>query len=159
MAKYAKETIVSVAKSKTEIEATLKRYGATQFIYGWSEEDHQMMIAFEIDNRKIRLLVPLPNKDDVRYTPAGRWRKESQIDKALEQALKQRWRAVALLIKAKLEAVESGISTVVSEFLANTMLPSGTTVGEWMAPQIEAAYESGTMPPLLPMPKEKDGNE
>ena len=53
--------------------------------------------------------------------------------------------------KAKLEAVESGISTVEREFFYDVVLPDGKTIGEWMAPQLETAYQTGTMPPMLPM--------
>ena len=55
-----------------------------------------------------------------------------------------------LVIKAKLEAVTTGISTLKAEFLANIVLPDNTTAGEWMLPQIDQAYRSGAMPPLLP---------
>ena len=54
------------------------------------------------------------------------------------------------MIKAKLEAVSAGISTVASDFLANIVLPDNTTAGEWMLPRIEEAYRTGEMPPLLP---------
>jgi hypothetical protein len=64
--------------------------------------------------------------------------------------VRQRWRALALVIKAKLEAVEAGISSVEDEFLSFIMLPNGSTVGEWVQPQIERVYESGSMPALLP---------
>jgi hypothetical protein len=67
-----------------------------------------------------------------------------------EVARRQRWRALALAIKAKLEAVESGIATFEEEFMAYIVLPDGQTVGEFLSPQIEAAYSSGRMPPLLP---------
>jgi hypothetical protein len=37
------------------------------------------------------------------------------------------------------------------EFLAHIVLPIGKgTVGDWLMPQIDKAYESGKMPPLLP---------
>ena len=55
-----------------------------------------------------------------------------------------------LVIKAKLEAVTAGISTIETEFLANIVLPDNTTAGEWMLPQIDRAYRTGEMPPLLP---------
>ena len=54
------------------------------------------------------------------------------------------------MIKAKLETVESGISTVEAEFLANIVLPDTTTAGDWMIPPIDAAYRTGEMPPMLP---------
>ena len=56
-----------------------------------------------------------------------------------------------LIIKAKLEAVDSGISTVEREFFYDVVLPDGKTVGEWMAPQLETVYQTGNMPLILPM--------
>ena len=56
-----------------------------------------------------------------------------------------------LIVKVKLEAVESGISTIEREFFYDVVLPNGTTLGEFMAPQIETVYQTGEMPPLLPM--------
>ena len=76
--------------------------------------------------------------------------KPEAIENAYEQAVRQRWRALALVIKAKLEAVESGITVFDKEFMAHIVLPDGKTVGEHMLPQIESSYETGSMPPLLP---------
>jgi len=56
------------------------------------------------------------------------------------------------LIKAKLVAVESKRITIKDEFLAYTVMPDGRTVSEWLQPQLEDAYTSGKMPPLLPGP-------
>ena len=64
--------------------------------------------------------------------------------------MRERWRALALLLKANLEAVSSGILTLERAFLAHLMLPDGTRVEEWLAPQIDAAYREGAMPPMLP---------
>jgi hypothetical protein len=44
-----------------------------------------------------------------------------------------------------------GIATFEKELLAHIGLPNGKgTVGNWLMPQIDKAYESGKMPPLLP---------
>ena len=152
MPTYAKETSVSPDRSRAEIEQTLARYGATQFMYGWN--GHAAVIAFEMHDRRLRFVLPLPARDDPAFaqTPTGRRRTQAQSDKAYDQAVRQRWRALALAIKAKLEMVESGITGFEQEFLAHVILPSGQTVGEWMAPQVEQAYVSGRMPPLLPPP-------
>jgi hypothetical protein len=84
------------------------------------------------------------------HTPSrGTPRSTAQAEAAWEQATRQRWRALALVIKAKLEAVDSGITEFEDEFLAHILLPNGTTVGEHVRPGIAQAYESGTMPPLL----------
>lgn len=68
-----------------------------------------------------------------------------------EQACRQRWRALLLVVKAKLEAIETGIATFDGEFMANIVLPGGGTVGDWMTPQIERAYLTGAVPAMLPM--------
>jgi len=147
---YAENTSVSVDRSKAEIEKTLSRYGADQFIHGW---DHKAaFIAFRAFNRMVKFVLPLPDKNDNEFktTPSGRKkRKPEQIEKAYEQACRQKWRALALVIKAKLEAVETGITDFEDEFLSYIMLPDGSTVGKFMKPQIKAAYESKKMPKLL----------
>jgi hypothetical protein len=87
------------------------------------------MIGFRIADRMVRIIVPMPE--------------DPQEERA-------RWRALLLVLKAKLEAVESGISTIEREFLADVLLPNGMTIGAWLQPQLEAAYEGGGMPELLP---------
>lgn len=147
---YAENTSVPSDRSRAEIEKTLSRYGATGFLYGWHEE--AAVVGFQMQGRQVKFMLPLPNRDsdEIRLTPTGKRRTQSQIEPAYEQAVRQKWRALALVIKAKLEAVESGITCFEDEFLAHLVLPDGQTVGKWMQPQIEAAYENGKMPPLLP---------
>lgn len=154
MRKYAERTVVSPDKSRAEIESTLRRYGATKFVYG--SEETFAMIAFEIGRRRLRFILPFPKMDDIERTPSGRIRKSNAAEQAIEQATRQRWRALALAIKAKLETVESGITTFDDEFLAYIVLPNGSTIGEWSAPQLEQAYNVGGMPPMLPMPKQSE---
>jgi hypothetical protein len=147
---YAENTTLSIDKSRSEIERTLKRYGASSFAYGW--EGHRAVVQFSAHNRHVRFVLPMPQSHDRQYThtPTGQRRAPQAMNAVLEKAQRQRWRGLVLVIKAKLEAVESGISEFESEFLANIVLPNGATVGDFMAPQIEDAYESGTMPRLLP---------
>ena len=147
---YAKTTSVPVERSKTEIERTLQRYGASQFIYGWDQDEAVVgfVVKHEGQSRQIRFKVKLPTADELR-SAGSRRRSPSQIETALAQTTRQRWRALLLIIKAKLEAIEIGIATFEDEFLAYTMLPSGQTVGEWVAPQLEEVYETGVMPGSL----------
>ena len=149
MSKYAAATSVSVEKSKAEIERIFQKYNATQFAYGWDQQ--KAMIGFHLQKRAIRIVLKLPDKQQFARTPAGkRERKPDAILKAWEQACRQSWRALALVIKAKLEAVESGIASFEDEFLAYTVLPNGQTAGQWLEPQIDKALKRGRMPKLLP---------
>ncbi len=147
---YAENTSVSVEKSKADIERTLQRYGADQFMHGWN--DTQAIIAFTMHGRQVKFLLPMPdrNSKDFWQTETGKARQADAAFKSWEQACRQRWRALGLVIKAKLEAVESGITVFEDEFMAHIVLPNGSTVSQFMTPQIESAYETGQMPGLLP---------
>lgn len=147
---YAEKTQVSTDKSRAEIERTLQKYGADQFMYGWDQE--KAVVGFRMSGRQIKFLLPMPDRNSEQFTltPTGKERSESAAFKEWEQACRQKWRALSLVIKAKLEAVEAGIAIFEDEFMANIVLPNGATVSDFMLPQIEQAYESGVMPNMLP---------
>lgn len=144
---YAKETSVPVAKTKQEIEMLLERYGASQFISGWDE--NRAVIGFSIDGRQVKITLPMLNIDDFSYSESGRARTESSQRASYDQSTRSRWRGLLLVIKAKLEAVSAGISTVEREFLSDVVLPDGQTFHEWARPQLKIAYEEGKMPKLI----------
>lgn len=158
---YASQTSVSVERSKAEIERTLQRYGASQFIYGWDRQEAVIGFVVQGDEqmRQVRFKVKVPDRQQFLKTPTGRRRSNVQAEREWEQAQRQRWRALLLVIKAKLEAIEAGIATFEDEFLAYTMLPSGETVGEWMQPQLDEVYRDGVMPGTLrlALPAGSDG--
>ena len=148
MSIYAANTNVSSERSKTEIERTLRRYGAEEFVSGW--DANQAVIMFKMQNRRIRMYVPMPDKNDFRKTINGRERhNEYLIEKSWEQAGRQRWRAIAIVIKAKMEYVHSGMKTIEEEFMSDIVMPNGKNLGAWVVPQIAEAYEKKKMPPLL----------
>ncbi|MDY0188929.1 MAG: hypothetical protein RBR16_13515 [Syntrophus sp. (in: bacteria)] len=152
MTRYAQRTEVGADKSRAEIERTLMRYGAKAFHYGWQE--NRAMIAFELEGRYFKIDLPLPDKNDEQFqiTPSrGYQRTPEAALAAWEQATRQRWRALALWVKAVLEATESGITTLEQALMPYIVLPDKSTVAEWMLPQIEKAYETGQMPKLLPL--------
>lgn len=153
MTTYASQTTVSPEKSRNEIEATLKRFGADQFMYGYDQE--MAVVRFRAKGKLVSFVLPLPDPQDRKYTRDARgWtRTEKARQAAYDQGTRQRWRALALVIKAKLEAVESEITTFEDEFMAHLLLPDGQTIGEWIAPQMQAIYERDEMPKLLSAPR------
>lgn len=157
MGTYASQTTVSPERSRAEIERILKRYGATGFAYAWEED--RAMVAFKANERQVRFMLPIPPPEDYRRTPATRqWRSNEQMHKAHDQGVKQRWRALALSIKAKLEAVEAGIVTFEEEFLAHFVLPTGETVAERLGPQL-ATLGTKELPSLVPGPDIDEGDD
>jgi hypothetical protein len=148
MSRYAEGTSVPADRSRAEIERVLQRYGATGFGYSWerrhapivpaplhgqkTEEREFVAIMFHFKDRRIRLDVPMPTARETRNPDA---------------ATRQRWRAMLLVIKAKLEAVASGISTLEQEFLANIVTESGATIGQIVVPRLEEAVAAGRLLP------------
>ncbi len=156
MGQFAANTEVSVERSRAEIEKLIVRYGATSTAF--MNAPGRALIMFEANERRIVFELPLPEQSDVKFsrTPAGRKKLDPQRRYAAwEQACRQRWRALALVIKAKLEAVESGITTFEDEFLAHIIMPDGISVGKHIKPTIAAWYAGGTMRPLLPPPSKE----
>lgn len=154
MTRYAENTSVPSERSRAEIEQILRRYSATAFSYGWDQS--RAVIMFELAGRRIRFDLPMPDPNDRQFTHTpsrGQKRSPAQQEQAYEQSVRQRWRALALVIKAKLEAVEAGITEFEDEFLAHVVLPNGERVGNWLRPQIARAYDTGSMPAMLPAPE------
>ena len=146
MTRYAAGTEVPVERSRVEIERTLARYGAATFVYGTTVD--KAMVQFELHRRRVRFILPLPNRTERRFTHrrvnqydyAGSRRTAADAERAWEQACRQSWRALLLAIKAKLETVEAGIETFEEAFLAQIVLPDDTTVGQWVTlPALEAS--------------------
>lgn len=139
---YAERTEVPVSRSKAEIEALVERYGGTRYQSGW--DGLRALIMFEAESRRIRFVLPLPQRGDY------------SSQRAYDQELRRVWRALALVIKAKLESVTSGIETLEEAFMAQVVLADNTTVAEWLAPQLAATYRSGAMPPMLALPDPRE---
>jgi hypothetical protein len=127
MSRYAQYTKVPVAQSIGHIEKELNRYGADGFTYGWDEG--RAMIGFRFQGRMVKFLIDLPET---------------------EQGQRQIWRAMLLMVKSKLECIETGIETFEEAFLAHIVVPGrGATFGQLMIPELTRAIETGDLPKLL----------
>jgi hypothetical protein len=149
--RYAEGTSVSSEASRAEIERTLRKYGAAGFMYGWDAD--KALLGFVAQDRQIRFVLPMPSPAERRfhYTPGrGQKRTPQAAHVEWEKAVRQSWRALALVIKAKLEAVASGIVTFEEEFAVHMVLPDGSRVADHVLPGIENAYRYGGPPRLLP---------
>jgi hypothetical protein len=151
---YAEGTEVSVERSKAELEGLLSKHGATQRGVLSDDDEGRAVVMFTLKSRQYRLNVPLPKFEAFarKYDRHGRWspRNAEQQRVAFEQGCRERWRAVVLVIKAKLELVSLGVTTVEREFLADLVLPDGRRVHDALEEGIRTAYATGQMPPLLP---------
>lgn len=138
---YAENTKVPIDRSQGEIRKILSKHGATAFAF--AENESKALLQFEIANRRIKFMLPMPQKYSKNASAAS--------IKTYEQLCRARWRCLVLVIKAKMECVESGITTLEQEFMAHIVLPNGSTVGDVVLPEIAASYQDREMPLLLGM--------
>jgi hypothetical protein len=123
MTPFAAKTKVPVEKTKAEIERLLKRYGATGFATAW--QGNSARIEFIARDWRIRVSVTVPEQ---------------------EQASRQKWRALLLSVRAKLEMVNGNIVTFEEAFFADIVLPeTGKTVWETAREPVKLAYEGKTV--------------
>lgn len=141
---YAEGTSVPVSRSQEEVKRVLQKYEASGFAFG--EQLGLSLVTFEMAGRRIKMIMPtpIPGKD----RGATKYNYVHSVQTA-EKETRRRWRCLVIAIKAKLECVASGITTLDEEFLAHIVLPNGNTIGREIKPQIDSAYSNGKMPPLL----------
>jgi hypothetical protein len=149
---YASRTKVTKNDTIGDLETILGKHGATSFIAGTHEGD--ATIAFHVAGLNILMRVPLPKITERRFTHSetGRTRSPDKIRDEHQTAIRATWRALLLFVKAKLVAVDQGLTTIEQEFLPHILLPGGTTLAETALPAIREAYATGQIPPLLPGP-------
>lgn len=132
---YAMETEVSAAKSRAAIEDLLRQHGATEYGTAWNATHDT--IHFRLRDQLIRFLLPRVDAKKHARDRRGYPRAQSTIEKAVDQADRQRWRALYLVIRAKLEAIQSGIAVYEQEFLAFIVDPvTDLTVGDILIPRL-----------------------
>ena len=146
---YANNTTVSPEKSQEEIKRTLRKYGADKIGIMEEFKENKGHVMFEYHGLLVQMSVQFPEKNEFSKTETGKARVDSAIETAFNQALRQRWRALLLAIKAKLEAVESGISTIEQEFLAFIKMPDGRNIGDHLLPELQNLVTSGKMPKMI----------
>ena len=155
---YAEQTFVPIERTKAEIETLLVKSGCDAIATLWDKRERRVAIQFRAHNRMVRFSLTLPSPDDpqYQYTPAKSVRRsQAAAEKAHDQAVRAKWRRLLLCIRAKLEAVDNEIESFEEAFLAQLLLPDGSTVAERALPAISQMYETGTLPPagLLSSPR------
>jgi hypothetical protein len=153
---FAEGTTVPVDRSRAEIERLLEKHGAKE--RGVMLGERVATVFFRAHNRNVLFRLPMPDDKWRRTTPKGTPRYTSENERAQER--RRRWRALGLVIKAKLESVASGIEMFEDAFLAQIVVPGGApgeTVADRIREQIARAYEGGApeLRLLPPAPSEE----
>jgi hypothetical protein len=142
--KFAEGTAVSTEKTQAEIRRLLERYGSVDG-YVTGEQAGIAVLTFNMRGRRLLFRMSIPR---VKPGASGREAEAAQAE------TRRLWRSLALCIKAKLESVRSGIESFEDAFLAQTVLPTGQTVGEWAGDAIPQALDGRPLPPLLTGPRQ-----
>jgi hypothetical protein len=147
MSLYAATTTVPVHRSRMEIEGMLVKHKASQYLTAHDNERGRALVQFKLHNRIVRFEVRLPLESDyANKRDRNGWAlTDAKKEQMRAQDERQRWRALLLVIKAKLECVENGIATFEEEFLAHIVLPNDQTIGDVIVPRIQAAYDGGQL--------------
>lgn len=155
--RYAAGTGVAITRTREEIDKLLQVHGATGRGVMVREDVGLAQIVFIISGRSYRVEVPLPRASEFAKpkTPPRGWskwdeaRRTSWREAQADQASRERWRAVLLVLKAKLELVRIGVSKVEHEFFADLVLPGGERLGSFAQEEIEKAMKTGHDPRFL----------
>lgn len=129
---YAANTQVPIERSRAELERILKRYGAKEM--STFSSDEIAAVSFVAHGRKVRFTLHLARDSDApekhkrkRYSSKLRTYVPgvARVDIWCDKENRRRWRSLLLSIKAKLEAVSSGVADFDEEFLANIVTHDG----------------------------------
>lgn len=129
--RYAARSAVSVNQSRGEIETLLLRIGADSVAF--MGDASSAAVAFRLRGRNYVIRLPYPG---------------ARNDRERDQGIRSLWRALGLLVKAKLIAVDRGVTSAEAEFLAHAMLPTGQTLVEHLHDHPDQLTTSGRL--MLP---------
>ena len=132
--RYAEGTKVSIASSRAEIMHILAVHGVEKQATAVGPEGDQ--IIFELQDRQFRLSIAKPTLTEIRRMYPNAYDEQAKMD----GEHRRRWRANVMLLKAKLEFIDSGDTTIEREMMPYMVTKGGQTIGELI--------EAGV--PLLP---------
>lgn len=158
--RYAAGTPVEAKKTRQEIDDYLRGRGAENVIVTTDDDRHLARAHFRLFGRTIDMRETLPTAATPRMRRKSGWREpdQAEIEKRVEAETRRRWRVLLTRVKMRLDLVFGEEDEAEREeafhyeFQADTALPGGGTVREFMEPQIAEAYATGTPPRALPPP-------
>ncbi len=127
MARYAEGTKVSVESSRGEISGILAKHGVERM--GWASERAGDTLMFELGGYSFRFNMARPTLEEVMRLYPNAYDHNAKR----EAEWRRRWRANVLLLKAKLEFIDAGDTTLIRELLPYAVLKGGRTVEEEIA--------------------------
>lgn len=126
MSTYAQGTKVAVTKTLAEIEDLVRKRGGQRFYRG--EQEARMVLGWWQSERMLMFGVAMPPLKQFEKKPRGYGSRPMAEQIGLqEQAMREQWRAVLLVIKAKNADVDAKIETFEEAFLGQLVVPDPET--------------------------------
>lgn len=152
-AKYAATTDVPTSRSLDELAALVDKHGAADFAFGKSKTPGgraTYYVQFTMQRLRVRMSVMTSDPNDFKFDSRGYVRTDSARAKDVAQDERSTLRALLLVLKAKLVAVDQGVALFEDEFLAYIVTPGGETIGQKMAGHIDdISHRGAELPPLF----------
>lgn len=145
---YARGTDTSPEKSRVEIEKLLVKMKATQHGVGFDNEKGEAIVQFTIEKRQVAFRVAMPKREQFNKMKRGYYPTSSKVDELWQQAVREKWRALLMVLKGKFVAVETGVESFEQAFFYHLQLPQGGTVGEHVMPAYRDALQFPTQKTL-----------
>ncbi len=126
--RYAEGTAVTVDSSRGEITGILAKHGVQKM--GWMSDGVADELMFELGGGSYRFRIAKPTAEEVRKRDGRDYTYPDNVDwqRKAEDEWRRRWRANVLLLKAKLEFIEGGDTTLDRELLPYRVLKDGRTL-------------------------------
>lgn len=126
--RYAEGTKVTVESSRGEITGILAKHGVQRM--GWMGGPEGDQLMFELAGGSYRLDIRKPTATELRKRDGGSYTYPDNVDwhGKVDAEWRRRWRANVLLLKAKLEFIESGDTSLERELLPYRLVKGGQTV-------------------------------
>lgn len=122
--RYAEGTKVSVESSRGELTGILAKHGVQRM--GWMGAPEGDELLFELGGGQFRLRIVKPTMAEIGTDYPNAYDQQAKLD----GEWRRRWRANVLLLKAKLEFIDSGDTTLDKELLPYRVLADGRTLEE-----------------------------
>jgi hypothetical protein len=137
MRRYAEGTPVTVNASQGEIARILTTHGVKK--QGWLSSPDGDELMFELGGHSFRFPILKPTIAEIRRDYPNTRDEHAKLD----GEWRRRWRANVLLLKAKLEFIDSGDTTLERELLPYMLTANGQTVGDLITAGKLPMLESG----------------
>lgn len=121
---YAEGTTVPINASRAELTGLMIKHDVLEFGWMWDKATQTDRLLFTMGAGQYRIDITKPTVEEI----YAKFPNHRDTDAKIDAEHRRRWRAAVLLLKAKLEFVDSGDTTMEREFLAYRLLPNGKTL-------------------------------